>query len=740
MVRVVGIEEREYQKKIFQVCKDYNTLVILPTGMGKTIIALLLAAHRLNEYEDSKVFFLAPTKPLVHQHRQLFLKHLDEIDKTRLIVITGDIPPDIRKNKYKFGKIIFVTPQTLQNDLIQGRVSLEDVSLIIFDECHRAIGKYPYVFIAKKYIEDSKYPRILGITASPGSDIERIKKIIENLFIEKIEIRVGYERDIRKYMKPLEIKREIIEFSEEEKEIDQLLKKALEIRIEKLKEKNIISRKPKGKKELLSLINEIKEKISNNSKDIMLKEAFKIASELVMVEHAIEMFETQTFSTFIKYIESIFSKDRKGPPTKGFEEDIRIRKAYALVKNLIKKKEHPKLEKLVKIVKENVEKKKDIKIIVFAQIRETVKTIYNFLSKEGISCKIFTGKSEMKREEQIRVLNEFKEGKFNVLIATSIGEEGIDIPKVDLVIFYEPVPSEIRYIQRRGRTGRGDIGRVIILITKGTRDEIFAWASFFKERKMLKLVKELKKELSDKGKEMTLKLENFFKLAKSKKVKEDSSKKENTNIYKKIIADIREKESGVVQELVSRGYFVELKSLDVGDYIVGEWVIERKTVKDFVESISDGRLWDQLEKLSKVEKKILIIEGEENMYLLSNLSPNYIRSIILKILLNYKIPILWSKNYKDTANYLELLSDGKESKIIKMKKKKKSKEEIYIEILKTIPGIGENLAKKLVEKFGNLYNIIHAPLVELERILGEKRAKLLKEIFEGEEKDKKLRP
>ena len=740
MVRVVGIEEREYQKKIFQVCKDYNTLVILPTGMGKTIIALLLAAHRLNEYEDSKVFFLAPTKPLVHQHRQLFLKHLDEIDKTRLIVITGDIPPDIRKNKYKFGKIIFVTPQTLQNDLIQGRVSLEDVSLIIFDECHRAIGKYPYVFIAKKYIEDSKYPRILGITASPGSDIERIKKIIENLFIEKIEIRVGYERDIRKYMKPLEIKREIIEFSEEEKEIDQLLKKALEIRIEKLKEKNIISRKPKGKKEMLSLINEIKEKISNNSKDIMLKEAFKIASELVMVEHAIEMFETQTFSTFIKYIESIFSKDRKGPPTKGFEEDIRIRKAYALVKNLIKKKEHPKLEKLVKIVKENVEKKKDIKIIVFAQIRETVKTIYNFLSKEGISCKIFTGKSEMKREEQIRVLNEFKEGKFNVLIATSIGEEGIDIPKVDLVIFYEPVPSEIRYIQRRGRTGRGDIGRVIILITKGTRDEIFAWASFFKERKMLKLVKELKKELSDKGKEMTLKLENFFKLAKSKKVKEDSSKKENTNIYKKIIADIREKESGVVQELVSRGYFVELKSLDVGDYIVGEWVIERKTVKDFVESISDGRLWDQLEKLSKVEKKILIIEGEENMYLLSNLSPNYIRSIILKILLNYKIPILWSKNYKDTANYLELLSDGKESKIIKMKKKKKSKEEIYIEILKTIPGIGENLAKKLVEKFGNLYNIIHAPLVELERILGEKRAKLLKEIFEGEERDKKLRP
>jgi Fanconi anemia group M protein len=175
------VSRREYQEKIFINCLSKNCLVVIPTGLGKTIIALMLVVHRLTEIDNSKVILLAPTKPLVEQHYKSFLE-LTEISEESLISLTGTTAPEKRKELWKDLKVAFMTPQVLQNDLISGLYSIKDVSLMIFDECHRAVGDYAYCFLAKKYIDLSNDAQILGLTASPGSTEGKIKEIKENLF------------------------------------------------------------------------------------------------------------------------------------------------------------------------------------------------------------------------------------------------------------------------------------------------------------------------------------------------------------------------------------------------------------------------------------------------------------------------------------------------------------------------------------------------------------------------------
>lgn len=125
----------------------------------------------------------------------------------------------------------------------------------------------------------------------------------------------------------------------------------------------------------------------------------------------------------------------------------------------------------------------------------------------GINAKVFvgqakkgTGKNEtgLSQREQQEIISDFSLGKINILVATQIGEEGLDIPEVNAVIFYEPIPSAIRMIQRRGRTARLAPGKLIILITKNTRDEAYYWAAFHKEKKMYQVLDTMKLELDNK--------------------------------------------------------------------------------------------------------------------------------------------------------------------------------------------------------------------------------------------------
>ena len=183
-----GFEAREYQKRIADVATSTNTLVVLPTGLGKTIIAIMVAARTLEKYPGSRVMVLAPTRPLVLQHLRAFGAELT-VPAGSMAALTGTVDPGEREVIWMRSKVIFATPQTVYNDVSHGRISLRDVALAVFDEAHRSVRDYTYTKLATAYRETAERPLILGLTASPGASKEKVNEIKRNLFIEAVEAR-----------------------------------------------------------------------------------------------------------------------------------------------------------------------------------------------------------------------------------------------------------------------------------------------------------------------------------------------------------------------------------------------------------------------------------------------------------------------------------------------------------------------------------------------------------------------
>jgi Fanconi anemia group M protein len=480
--------------------------VVLPTGMGKTLIALMLTIHRLSLYPDEKVLFLAPTRPLAEQHLNYFKKHLPKLFAT-LELFTGKTPAEKRKKLWQNAEIIFSTPQCISNDLKNNLYDLSDVSLLIEDECHRCIKNYSYTYVAKTYLEQASNPRILGLTASPGHEKEKIKKICETLNIETVEIRTRESSDVKEYLQELKFEIIKVDFPHELEKIRQLLKKILDKKVNELKNRKLLFATP-TKKNLLDLQKQIMKVIGSGQRHFNILAGASAVAITIKLQHALELLETQTLSSLNTYFQNLFdqAKQEKSRAVKQLVKQKEFNLAYALLTELIaKKQEHPKLEKLKEVVKQETKNKK-AKIIVFAQYRDTVTKICKELnSLPNINARVFVGQAKkadtgLSQKEQQALIREFSLGEINILCSTSIGEEGLDIPEVNAVIFYEPIPSAIRQIQRRGRTARLQKGKLIILITKGTRDEAYYWAAFHKEKKMYTILDTIKDELNNNAK------------------------------------------------------------------------------------------------------------------------------------------------------------------------------------------------------------------------------------------------
>src|SRR3989338_1329249 len=509
------VSPRDYQEKIFQTCAKKNCLVVLPTGLGKTLIALMLTVKRMTEFPGEKVLFLAPTKPLVEQHFNYFKKHLTELFG-EMNMFTGSISAEKRKKSWDSSDIIFSTPQCIGNDLKKNLYNLSDVCLLVEDEAHKILGFYDYVYVAKKYNMQSKNPRILGLTASPGSEISKIKEICKNLLIEDVEIRTRNSDDVKDYLQEMEFERVNVEFPKEFEEIKTHLRRLSNKYTEELRNRNLLFRIP-TKTELISLQKKFSFIISQGNKNFNYMIGASICAQLIKLQHALELLETQTMKGFNEYLKNLVEQAEKNQ-SKGVVKLVSTPEFnFSLVKSeeLLKKDvEHHKIEKVLEIIKNEKIEKDQLKIMIFTQFRDTASVISNKINLLGIlKSKIFVGQLVKKnigmtQKEQKKIIEEFSEGKIDILCATCIGEEGLDIPEVDAVIFYEPVASAIRTIQRSGRTARLSRGKVIVLVTKKTRDEAYYYSSKSKEKKMGAAISSIKEEMAN-----------------GKKLKEDSSQK-----------------------------------------------------------------------------------------------------------------------------------------------------------------------------------------------------------------------
>lgn len=763
LIKSNAIEARLYQQVLAaDVLKKGNTMIVAPTALGKTIVATLVAADRLEKVKNSKILVLAPSKPLAIQHESTFKEFLTVPCSS----ITGAVKTDERVKRWEESQIICATPQTVESDLLKGRYSLKDVSLVVFDECHHGVGSYSYVYLASRYVKESKFNLILGLTASPGSDKEKIKEVCDNLYIQSIVVKTEEDNDVRPYFNPVAIDWVRVKMSSELEKIKTHVDKALKIRLKGLKNMGVIRTVSVNKLDILKARGRVQSAIArsvNPKKECF--QAISILSAVINIQHSQELIETQGVVTFNKYVARLRKKKTKA--AKSLIQDPNFGKAIYLAREAEKHGlEHPKLKKVTDIIKKELGQngqtklqsdryvkdadQKSSKIMVFTQYRDSLEMIHQKLEKEGIkSAKFFgqasrDGEKGLTQKEQKEIIKAFKIGEYDVLLSTSVAEEGIDIPAVDLVILYEPVPSEVRMIQRRGRTGRKRSGRVKVLITNGTRDEGYYWASVNKERRM-------KHQLIDPDVLEELNSNAIERMENEKRVKvlDPTPKKEELPV---VFADTREGNSKVIRHLSEMEIDVKVRAMAVGDYQVSdEVVIERKTAKDFVDSIVDKRLFKQARSLMEEFKRPLIILEGDDLYN-GMINPNAIRGSIASIALDFGISIIPTRNAQDTAAMIKRIAireqSGEKTPIqIRTDKKPVNLWEQQLFIIESLPNIGPVNAKNLLEHFGTVANIINASESQLQEVegIGKKTAANIRKVvdskylyFQNEIKEKKL--
>ncbi|MFC2175309.1 DEAD/DEAH box helicase, partial [archaeon] len=695
-----------------------NTLIVAPTALGKTPIALMVSLHYLAQEPKKKVLFLAPTKPLVAQHLKSFEDFTNIIE---LDMMTGETPAAKRRQKWDDARVMIATPQTVESALFAGDVDLKDISLIVFDEAHRAVGDYAYVFIADQY--KRKGGHVLALTASPGASREKIQEVCGNLFIKNVEVRTEEDDDVKPYVHEKEFEWIYVDLPDEYAEIKELIEGEMTDSLKVLKNLGMAkntSLKWYGRKNLLKMQQYL---MKIKGKNPQAWKAISHVAALMKLHHAHELVEAQGIDQVGEYFEKLWKEDTKA--SKRMRESMKMQKAKVLVEKAIKEGiQHPKIEKLLELLdgKEQA--------IVFTHYRASSKRVAKYLNDNGITARRFVGQTTkegergLRQKEQIEMINEFRAGMFKVLVATSVGEEGLDIPSVDLVVFYEPVASEIRKIQRAGRTGRHDTGRVVVLVTKGTVDEAYYWASKRKEKNM--------KEALDEMSSTPI-------AEKQQTLKEFSTPGKVT-----IFVDNRERASGITRELMSQeGIAIKPMQLPVGDFLVSERVVvERKSANDFVQSMIDGRLFEQAQSLKdNFRNPIILIEGED-LYSVRNVHPNAIRGALAAIAIDFAIPIIWSSGVADSAAIITVLAkreqeEQKRNVRLRGDKHAMTDHDQQEFLVGGLPGVGGLLAKDLLKHFGTVEKVFKADdrkLKEVEKI-GPKKAKEIRRILEKEYED-----
>ncbi|WP_313692644.1 DEAD/DEAH box helicase [Halorarum halobium] len=495
------IERRRYQVQLAETAKRADTLVCLPTGLGKTTVSLLVTADRLSSV-GGKALLLAPTKPLVQQHTEFYREALS-IPDDEIVTFTGDVKPDDRAALWDDARVVIATPQVVENDLVGNRVSLADVTHVTFDECHRTTGDYAYVYIAERYHADASDPLVTGMSASPGGDEEEILIVCENLGLDEVEVMTESDADVAEYTHDTDVQWEKIELPESIIEIRDALNEVISDRLETLKSLGVsnTSQPDVSQKQLNKMRAQLQRMMDGGNSDAY--KGMSVHAEVMKLRRAVELVETQSVEALRRY----FERQRNAARSSGASKASQRLVAEPEVREAMRKAEsyddlHPKFRRTRVLLAQTLGIGGGERVIVFTESRDTAEALTEFLS-ESFDTRRFVGQGDkegsdgMTQKQQGETLDAFRAGEFEVLVSTSVAEEGLDVPEVDLVLFFEPVPTAIRSIQRKGRTGRQDEGAVVVLMAEDTRDEAYFWISRRKEKQMEEELRSLKGVAAD---------------------------------------------------------------------------------------------------------------------------------------------------------------------------------------------------------------------------------------------------
>ena len=760
------IERRGYQLELVESARRGHTLVTLPTGLGKTSVSLLVTAHRLDEL-GGKALLLAPTKPLVQQHADFYRQAL-AIPDDDIVVFTGEVRPADRADLWETATVVIATPQVIENDLIGNRISLADVVHLTFDECHRASGDYAYTYIAERYHADAETPLVTGLSASPGGDEEAILEVCGNIGVTDVEVMTEDDADVADFTYATEVEWQRIELPDGIIEIRDALNDVIADRLADLKELGVSKTTDPSLSEsdLQRIRGRLQELIDAGKQSGY--EGMSIHAEVRKLKTAVTYIETQSVESFRRYLERQQNAARSSGASKAsqrFVSDPRVKEARRRAEAYDDL--HPKYRRARMLIAETLGIEGGDRVIVFTESRDTAETLTEFLG-EHFSTERFVGQGDregsdgMTQREQQETLDAFRTGGFSVLVSTSVAEEGLDVPEVDLVLFYEPVPTAIRSIQRKGRTGRQDEGRVVVLMAEDTRDEAYFWISRNREETMreeLRALKgvadEIEEELDDgqTGLDQFEGSGSFDSAARADGVGgqpglDEFSDGEETDDPPvpdrgdavQIVADQRELNSTISRDLSARdGVEIRLETLSVGDYVCSDRVVvERKTIADFLDTLTGGdrSLFDQVGSMaSHYERPVIIVEGDGSLYEERNVHPNAIRGALASLAVDFGVSILRTTDEDDTADLLAVLArreqeSGDRQASVHGEKTTKTLAEQQEYVVSSIAEVGPVTARTLLEAFGSVEAVMRADaeaLLEVEGV-GAVTAERIREV------------
>jgi len=825
-----GVEARAYQLDAAKECLSGSTLLVMPTGLGKTAVQWMAMAENLEG--KGKIVLVAPTTGLVAQQAKMAKTFID-IEEDKIITLTGQIRPNSREDMWKDAKIIMATPHVIRNDALSGRILLSEIDLLICDEAHHATGSNSMAQLGDLYLQASNNPKVLAASASPGVKSSNVLEVIKRLGIERLHVTKRDDDLVKPY---------VTEMSIDENRIllpDLLLSTILPLKVLLDEEVEFLRRSGfliyTGRVTAAAL-DEAQRRVSAaiNRGDVRGFDAAKRISDLRRLIRLIDLLETQGLQCAIMYLTRARNdKDRK---TKRFLSLPQVSTFYSDFKD--HEEIHPKPKIVQNMVADSL--RTGGKVIIFTEYRDTVDNLLESLSGENIHPGRFVGQASkgsqlgMRQSEQIEQLERFRNGEINVLVATSVGEEGLDVPAADCVILYEPVPSAIRAIQRRGRTARKTDGNVRVLITQNTRDEYVQNASKNREITMYRTLNKLQSqsrlpkrlspisnvlnsfsvnsesaesfiekerdrlEVIKPEKESVTKVQTNTKNEKyvpanrpqsQKSLSDFSSPKTNIDWWNPIldgskknemknensaieatkgeidridskrrekpliVIDNRETNSTLPSLIKLNGHEVKFEQLKVGDIRISDRVlIERKTSRDFIDSIIDGRILRQSKKLfSSAERPLLIVESMET----DRIHPNAVMGAMAWITIDLGLPVLMTKGIEETARFVSVVAK-REAKIFELLISKSKQRQLNLEdsaikaaiseinsmiqeeniqsplyqkwqnkvmnnrekLLANLPGIGPKAANNIMKKCGDIMGLCLMTLEEISSIDG----------------------
>ena len=492
---------RDYQFSIVARGLFHNMLVALPTGLGKTFIAATIMLNWFRWTTDAQIVFVAPTKPLVSQQVKACFE-IAGIPKSATTMLTGGISPGLRAEEWQSKRVFFMTPQTIVNDLKTGICDPKRLVLIVVDEAHRATGGYAYVEVVKFLKRFNQSFRVLALTATPGSSIESVQEVIDGLGISRVEIRTEESIDIRQYVHSRKIETVLFENSEEMVMVMDLFSRALQPVLDKLNGMNAywardpMTLTPYG-------CNQARQKWmasdAGRKANMGLKSMINtIFSLLASLSHGIELLKFHGIGPFYRKVlafrNEIHTNGKKGGKySNQINESEPFQTMMSRVQIWINNPDfvgHPKLEYLQSVIMNHFLDAGDgrgasdpsgTRVMVFSHYRDSAEEIARVLKRNEpmIRPHVFVGQATSKgsdgmdQKTQLATIKQFQKGIYNTLVATSIGEEGLDIGEVDLIICYDASASPIRMLQRMGRTGRKRAGNIVVTLMKGKEENNF---------------------------------------------------------------------------------------------------------------------------------------------------------------------------------------------------------------------------------------------------------------------------